>query len=169
MEVGNSAFELASHHQKLNVTSVRHSDGLHISELCWNATHLKKQSLHQISDDQKSQQLQCPHQCYVQLPNPYTGFWVATHTQLEQWVASNLWNKTDVIGNTPLHWGYAETAAGSGQFLDVPDGFHSASVVPYDCQSHVLEPVAGVPHLPNKYAAVRFLDFSSSEASALLQ
>lgn len=169
MEVGNSAFELSSHQQKLNVTAVKQGAGLHISELCWDNTFLAQQLTHQSFSSSERQQVQCPHQCYVQLPNPYTGFWVATHTQMEQWVASNLWKKAEALSNRPLDWGYAETAAGSGQFVHVPHGFQSASVVPYNCHSCTLENVAGVPHLPNKYAALKQPQFSSSEASALLQ
>jgi len=52
-------------------------------------------------------------------------------------------------------WKVRESAAGSLQFADVPDGFFSAAVVPYSA-------AAGAPsllkncalyHLPNKYCA----------------
>lgn len=39
------------------------------------------------------------------------------------------------------------------QFVDIPEGFQSASVVPDNCISQILESIAAVEHLPNKHAA----------------
>lgn len=167
MEVGNLPVLLASRKQqlRLNITSQPRLVRT-ISALCFENNNLKSPNVKRWHESPR-----CPHECFVQLPNPYTGFWVATASQLQRWVDSNQWKKADALANKSpvLEWGYAETAAASLQLVQVPPGFESASVVPFDCQTQQLEIVAGVAHLPNKYAAQKQPPFGTCEVADLLQ
>ena len=90
---------------------------------------------------------------FVQLPQSYFGMWLATHAQLLQFMRSNLWTKEDAMSSTAVEGlGALERANFMMQFVDVPPGFHSRSVVPYDAETNTLLAVAGVSHLRNNYA-----------------
>lgn len=166
MEVGNLPVPMASHNKilRLNFTDqYRFVRG--VPTLCYENSKLK------TAMKSAWREAPCPHECFIQLPNPYTGFWVATALQLQRWVHSNQWRKADALANRSptLNWGYPETAASSIQLVNVPAGFDSASVVPFDCDSQKLDLVAGVSHLPNKYAAAKTPPFGSCEVDNLLQ
>lgn len=166
MEVGNLPVLMAAHKQKLRLNfTAQHRAVRGVSALCYDNNKLKTAS------KPRWRERSCPHECFIQLPNPYTGFWVATALQLQRWVDSSQWKKADALANKSptLNWGYAETAAASIQLVNVPSGFDSASVVPFDCQSQQLELVAGVSHLPNKYAAAKLPPFGTCEVANLLQ
>ena len=50
-------------------------------------------------------------------------------------------------------WKIREMAAGSMQFADLPDGFFSAALVPYNTTGPSLYQNCALYHLPNKYCA----------------
>ena len=52
-------------------------------------------------------------------------------------------------------WESREMAANAITFLNVPDGFANAAVVPYDPQAQQLLPEAAVSHLGNRYCGHR--------------
>lgn len=89
---------------------------------------------------------------FVQLPQPYFGFWLATHAQLLHFMKSEFWRKEDAMSSSITSLGSLERANLMMQFADVPSGFASRSVVPYDPETNSLLTVAGVAHLRNNYA-----------------
>ena len=89
---------------------------------------------------------------FIQLPQPYFGLWLATHSQLLHFMRSGFWRKEDALSSKVTSVGPLERANMMIQFVDVPPGFLSRSVVPYDAETNTLLTVAGVPHLRNNYA-----------------
>ncbi len=107
----------------------------------------------------------CRHRHYISLPAPYNGLWIASRSQLMRFMASTLWPKAGALAfDKPavLHrnqnaafwpWGPPERSTGMIQFLDVPKGFWSRSVVPYDPKKRVLLPAAQVGHSRNAWSS----------------
>lgn len=62
--------------------------------------------------------------------------------------------------------------AGGLQFVDVPQGFWSAALVPYSAAAggrHVLDPAAAIHHLTNKYCAENTQAKPTTQARQLLR
>ena len=89
---------------------------------------------------------------FLQLSNPYFGFWVATREQLLRFMGSGLWEKEAALTTNASHFGPLERANFLIQVIDIPFGFRSRSVVPFDPITRKLSLIAAVPHLRNNYA-----------------
>ena len=85
---------------------------------------------------------------FVQLRHPYWAGYVLTHEQLQQYMKSNVWA-------VDVRWGHQEDAACGNQMVNVPPGFDSNTVVPYNADSKEILSHAFVFHLSNKYAIGR--------------
>ena len=86
------------------------------------------------------------HQNFIQLPNSYCAVWIASKVQLTKFQASSAWHSQQ-----EAPWGIREMAASGFHFVDVPPGFDTAGVVPYDVDSQLLTRDAAVWHVSNNY------------------
>ena len=85
---------------------------------------------------------------FLQMPNPYSGMWVATREQVQRFVRDPLW--TDPKRGP---WKVREMASSGLQFVDLPEGFKSSALVPYDEHKPALSEAAAVYHVSNRYCA----------------
>ncbi|CAL8471660.1 g11202 [Coccomyxa elongata] len=97
---------------------------------------------------------------FMQLPNPYFAAWIAGRTQMAKFLSSAQWDKR----SEP--WAVRAMAACGLQFVDVPKGFFSAAVVPYDPGDPpevppALDPHAAIEHLSNKYCSANTYEGAS--------
>ena len=99
------------------------------------------------------------HRHYLQMIEPYQGLWLATHAKLADFMKSIWWDKETALNavipsGIALVGGYPERSTWGVQLFDVPQGFETALVVPYDPESCTLSPLAEVSHLRNGYSRV---------------
>ena len=95
------------------------------------------------------------HGAFVELPQPYFGMWLATHAQLKQFMRQPIWRKEVALtAPTPHGGGYPERSTWMFQYVDVPIGYSTRSVVRYDAKNIMLAPAARIVHLRNGYADI---------------
>ena len=88
---------------------------------------------------------------FIQLRHSYWAGYILTSEQLQAYMQSNLWA-------VDVRWGPLEDAACGNQFVNVPSGFDSNTVVPYNPHARQILSSAFVFHLSNKYAIARDMD-----------
>lgn len=95
---------------------------------------------------------------FLQLESPYMGMWIADAEQLSKFMGSYLWTDMDASyfdqpGTLYPHygWGVRELAACNMQFVQIPQGFTSAALVPYDPVTLRIDPIANIAHSTNNY------------------
>mmetsp|Transcript_6346 Transcript_6346/g.18245 ORF Transcript_6346/g.18245 Transcript_6346/m.18245 type:complete len:432 (-) Transcript_6346:294-1589(-) len=100
----------------------------------------------------------CQHRHYISMHQPFMGMWLCTRAQLAQFTASPLWHKEVALAanltdedNIVYTWNYPERSNAILQLANVPEGFYSASVVPYDPELRILLPIGRVEHERNGY------------------
>ena len=92
---------------------------------------------------------------FVELPEPFMGMWLASEAQLREFMAHPFWDKaTALAAFVPHGGGYPERTNWMFQYVNVPAGFRTRSVVQYDSRARVLEPRARIGHLRNGYSVV---------------
>jgi hypothetical protein len=97
------------------------------------------------------------HSTYIELRWIYMGMWISTHSQLEKFIHSEVWQKEKALGVVTLpngigiKFGYPERSTIFNQLLEVPAGHETASVIPYDSYTKKLATSAAVAHLRNAY------------------
>ena len=90
---------------------------------------------------------------FLELLEPYFGMWLASHAQLREFMAHPFWDKKTALSYPhPHNGGYPEKTNWMFQYLNVPAGFKTRSVVQYDPETRVLEPRARIVHLRNGYS-----------------
>ena len=104
----------------------------------------------------QSHTLQVPGQgSFIELPQPYFGMWLATRTALKQFMRHPTWKKEVALRAPTPHGGYyPERSTWYFQYVNVPKGFTTRSVVPYNPKSNVLAPEARIVHLRNGYSDI---------------
>jgi len=91
---------------------------------------------------------------FVELPQPYFGMWLASHQKLKAFMAHPFWEKKNALAaNAPHGGGYPERTTWMIQYLNVPPGHLTQSVIQYDPVTNTLDPNARVAHLRNGYSA----------------
>lgn len=93
------------------------------------------------------------HKDYLQLPSTYTGLWLADVDQIQTFMQSSAWEPQEM---SP--WGIREMAASGLQFVNVPDGFATAAVVPFSVSTGQVSMVASIWHVSNNYCGVMSYD-----------
>lgn len=93
-----------------------------------------------------STQLMISHRLFAQMPYPYSAMWVADKVLMSKFMQSSEWEQDRA---SPV-WGSREMAAGSIQFLDLPNGFFSAWVVPLHPDAMCPFSTAAIRHASNK-------------------
>ena len=88
---------------------------------------------------------------FVQLRHSFWSGYVLTAEQMQKYMQSDKWA-------VDVKWGAQEDAAMGNQFVDVPPGFDTNTVVPYDPQSRRLQARGFAVHLSNKFALSRGTD-----------
>eukprot|EP00667_Euglena_gracilis_P010063 EG_transcript_10233 len=116
------------------------------------------------------------HRRYVQLPNPFQGMWMLTRAQVQQWMASPLWDPRIALRTMfpeierlppyfhPRYWGLPERSNAVPLAVAVPAGFGANNVVPYhlspDGRAAWLSPLALVEHSRNARALAKAAAFA---------
>ena len=96
------------------------------------------------------------HQYFVSPMKPFQGMWVATRHQLQRFMEHPLWNKTEALkADIPLYFGYPERSSSVNILVDVPAGYRSSCMVPYDGPSAqpLLSLEASIDHMRNGYSS----------------
>mmetsp|Transcript_1944 Transcript_1944/g.5772 ORF Transcript_1944/g.5772 Transcript_1944/m.5772 type:complete len:368 (+) Transcript_1944:50-1153(+) len=100
----------------------------------------------------------CQHRHYISLHQPYMGMWLGTRSQVEKFISHPLWRKDYAIlanvsdpENIVYPWGYPERSTATSQLIDVPEGFYSNNVVPWDPNNVILLPIGRILHERNGY------------------
>lgn len=102
------------------------------------------------------------HESFLQMYNPYQGMWILTRRQLETFMHHDLWEKNNALrksntrrpGQKNWEWGFPERSAGINLFVNVPPGFHTNNVVPYERRGdgkYYLSKLGRVHHIRNGY------------------
>ena len=92
---------------------------------------------------------------FVELPQPYFGMWLATHAQLKHFMEHPTWKKEVALtANTPHGGGYPERTTWMIQYVNVPKGFLTRSVIRYNVKTTTLAPEARIVHLRNGYSDI---------------
>ena len=92
---------------------------------------------------------------FVELPQPFFGMWLASSEQLMEFMAHPYWAKDAALAAFMPHGGgYPEKTTWMFQYVNVPAGYVTRSVVQYDANTHALEPRARIVHLRNGYSVV---------------
>ena len=76
----------------------------------------------------------CPiHAHFFSPSHPYRAMWMLSHTQLQTFMAHDIWNITNCLAySNPLHpWELREKAGSYNIFVNIPYGFDSNSVIPF--------------------------------------
>ena len=90
---------------------------------------------------------------FLELVEPYFGMWLASHAQLREFMAHPFWDKKTALAYPhPHNGGYPEKTNWMFQYLNVPSGFKTRSVVQYNPETRMLEPRARIIHLRNGYS-----------------
>ncbi|KAK9818872.1 hypothetical protein WJX74_004902 [Apatococcus lobatus] len=89
------------------------------------------------------------HQHYIQLPDPYSAVFAATSKLMARFMQSQYW--TQRIGA----WPSREMAANGIMFVDPPERFWVAAVVPFFPDKQLLSHEAAIQHLSNRYCGKR--------------
>lgn len=114
----------------------RDADGI------WKSTDLKKRPrLFRTPKLKLSRDL-----WFLNLRNPYQGMYLFDRKLAEE----HLRNPPVDVGMR--HWGIRERAAQGQIFVDVPKGFASRNVVPYEVETNCVPACCWIHHLPNNYA-----------------
>lgn len=87
---------------------------------------------------------------YIQLPVMFDGMWAGSRTQLTRFMASRFWTMDGALNAPGRVWGLPEMSECSLHFVDEPQGFDTAMVVPYDPATKRLLAVGLTHHLPSK-------------------
>ena len=89
----------------------------------------------------------------LQLMQPYMGMWLASHATLNKWMQHDFWIKDIALkAHIDIELGYPERSNGMLMLVDVPKGFHTSYLVPYDPIAKVILPEARIFHERNGYA-----------------
>jgi len=101
------------------------------------------------------------------------GLWLASHERLRRYIKHPLWKKQNLldmkIEDKYVEWKYAEKSNGGLLFVDVPKGFWTTNVVPYDPIKKILLPIGHVSHERNGYSKYPFIPFSKIEVEDLFR
>ena len=90
---------------------------------------------------------------FVELNEPYFGMWLASDEQLREFMAHPYWDKQTALAfKHPHGGGYMEKTNWMFQYVNVPAGFKSRSVVQYNPKTRMLDPRARIVHLRNGYS-----------------
>ena len=90
---------------------------------------------------------------FVELPEPYFGMWLASDAQLREFMAHPFWDKQTALAfEQPHGGGYPEKTNWMFQYVNVPAGYRTRSVVQYNPKTRALEPRARIVHLRNGYS-----------------
>ena len=142
----------------LNITS--YSKVVHVPDnhTACRDSHSLQHSMHSFSLATRVKQAHY-HRHYLQMIEPYQGLWLATHAKLADFMKSIWWNKETALdavvpSGIVAVGGYPERSTWGVQLFDVPQGFDTAMVVPYDPESCTLSPLAEVSHLRNGYSHI---------------
>ncbi|CAL5222120.1 g4436 [Coccomyxa viridis] len=107
-----------------------------------------------VTSDRASISTICPNKHFVQLKRTFMGMWIASHTELLNWIQHDFWHKAQSLGAVvpdPL-LDYPERTTGLFAYVDPPTGFLTRSVVPYDPERKVLVTTAEISHERNGYS-----------------
>ena len=89
----------------------------------------------------------------MQLTPSYMGMWLASHATLTKWMQHAFWDQDSALkAHTNPNFGYPERSNGMFMFIDVPEGFQTNYLVPYDPVKCVLHSEARVYHERNGYS-----------------
>jgi hypothetical protein len=106
----------------------------------------------------------------MQLSYPFMGMWIATHERLKRYMSHPFWKKENLLQSNYMEWGYAERSNSGLLWTDVPQGFLTTNLVPYDPTRRILLPIGHVSHERNAYSSKGFdPPFSHIEASHLFR
>ncbi len=83
------------------------------------------------------------------------GMWLASHDRLGRYLNHSLWEKKTLLETRDIKWGYAEKSNSGLLFVDVPAGFQTTNLVPYDPIKRTLFPEGQVSHERNGYSALK--------------
>lgn len=86
---------------------------------------------------------------FVQLPNPYSGLYIFDQEQAEEHLNGPAFS--EVSSRSLTWWDIGARSTMGDQFVSVPIGFQSRSVVPVSSNLRGVRAEARVPHLPNIY------------------
>ncbi|DBB13427.1 TPA: hypothetical protein ACH3X3_005157 [Trebouxia sp. C0006] len=99
----------------------------------------------------------CHHQHYIQPSRTFQGIWVATHDLLGKFMQSEWWSKEAAMNHSHVPTGdgvwYPDMTTWGIQFVDVPSGYASALMVPWDPITRSPARLAEVKHLRNGYTS----------------
>ncbi len=111
--------------------------------------------LYMVSNHTSNQR--CHHQHYIQPSRTFQGMWLASHDLLGRFIQSQWWSKEAAMGHAKLPTGdgifYPDMTTWGIQFVDVPDAYDSAMLVPWNPETRSPEKVAEVKHLRNGYTS----------------
>jgi len=99
----------------------------------------------------------CQHKHYIALAQTFMGMWLGTRSQLEKWISHPLWTKdfaanyNTTDGEGFVIWQWPERSNAMLQLVDVPEGFVSANVIPWDPVHKILLPIGRIEHERNGY------------------
>lgn len=91
----------------------------------------------------------------MQLSDPFMGMWLASHRRLGHYIRHPLWKKETLLQRDDINWGYPEKSNSGLLFADVPEGFQTTNVVPYDPVKQVLLPFGQISHERNGYSVLK--------------
>ena len=104
----------------------------------------------------------------LQLAQPYMGMWLASHATLTKWMQHDFWDKdTALKADIEIGLGYPERSNGMFMLIDVPKGFQTSNLVPYDPIERVLLSEARIFHERNGYSTQPTSQFAKLEEHAV--
>ncbi len=88
------------------------------------------------------------------------GMWLASHERIHRYIKHPLWLKEHSLAKSMeiknVSWGYAERSNGGLLLIDVPPGFQTSNVVPYNPEERLLLRIGQIRHLRNGYSRNTF-------------
>ena len=105
---------------------------------------------------------------FLEPVQPFFGMWLASDAQLREFMAHPFWKKEGALaGFSPYGGGYPERTTFMFQYVNVPAGHSTRSVLQYNAKTHMLEPRARIGHLRNGYSVLEGVLGKLPLASAL--
>jgi hypothetical protein len=93
-----------------------------------------------------------PHRHYIHVPQSFQGFWIASYDLMSRFVTNPIWKEEFAVKQQISGGGYPERSTWMVQLLDIPEGFSTNMVVPFDHATGELFETSRVRHLRNGYS-----------------
>ena len=96
-----------------------------------------------------------PLRFYVSVPRSFQGFWIASYNLMSKFVKHPTWIKSFALEQQVPAGSFPERSTWMAQLVDVPEGFQTNLVIPYDPAARKLFETSRVRHLRNGYSTQR--------------